>query len=88
MGTVLIIHGDSGNYSEIHTVILLDQTLSSSEEKKKFEEMKEEIRDWIGDYDQPTLTKILTRHGLSGVVLDYVDDTPHQKETYFTECFC
>jgi hypothetical protein len=88
MGTLLIIHGDEGNQREIHTVIFLDQTLNDSEVNRKFEEMKEEIRDWIGDYDQPTLTKILTRHGLSGTVLDVVDDYKNPKKIYYTECFC
>lgn len=62
-----------GIHGKIHTVILLDQMLDESEIDKKFEDMKEDVRDWLDDYDEPTLTKILKRHGLSGVVLDYTE---------------
>jgi len=86
-GTLLIIHGDSCMPREIHTVVLLDQTLSEAEADKKFEEMKEEIRDWIGDYDQQTLTKILVGHGLSGTVLDVTGDDTRPKGIRYTECF-
>ena len=74
MSTLLIVHGDEGCPSEIHAVILIDQTLSQKNLNEVFEAMTPELYDWIGEYDQPTLTRILHQQGLTGKVLHCIPD--------------
>jgi hypothetical protein len=89
MSTLLIIHGDEGCPSEIHGLILLDQTLSDEQTEMKFEEMKDDLYEWIGDYSQEVLTPILKKHGLSGTAIRCIPlrEPMDSKKMYFTELF-